>query len=57
MTRALAFDPHGWEDYVSWQTQDRKTLKGIILLIADVLREPFASQSAIKLCGLLRAGT
>ena len=42
MTRALAFDQNGWEDYVYWQTQDRKTLKRINLLIADVLREPFA---------------
>ncbi len=42
MTRALAFDPHGWEDYLYWQSQDRKTLRRINLLIADVLRDPFA---------------
>ena len=41
MTRALVFDPNGWEDYVSWQTQDRRTLKRINALIADVLRDPF----------------
>ncbi len=41
MTRTLAFDPNGWEDYVYWQTQDRKTLKRINQLIADVLRDPF----------------
>ncbi len=41
MKRSLAFDPHGWEDYVYWQTQDRKTLKRINQLIADVLRDPF----------------
>ena len=41
MTRALAFDPNGWEDYVYWQTQDRKTLKRINTLTADVLRDPF----------------
>ncbi|MDX2375204.1 Txe/YoeB family addiction module toxin [Microbacterium sp. LRZ72] len=41
MTRALSFDPHGWEDYVYWQTQDRKTLKRINQLIADILRDPF----------------
>ena len=41
MTRALAFDPNGWEDYVYWQTQDRKTLKRINIVIADVLRDPF----------------
>lgn len=37
----MAFDAHGWEDYVYWQTQDRKTLKRINQLIADVLRDPF----------------
>lgn len=42
MTRSLAFDPNGWEDYVHWQTQDRKTLKRINALIADALRDPFA---------------
>jgi toxin YoeB len=42
VSRTLAFDPHGWEDYVYWQTQDRKTLKRINLLITDVLRDPFA---------------
>lgn len=42
MSRAVAFDPNGWEDYVSWQTQDRKTLKRINLLITHALRDPFA---------------
>ena len=41
MTRALVFDPNGWEDYLYWQTQDRKTLKRINTLIAAVLRDPF----------------
>lgn len=41
MTRALVFDPNGWEDYVHWQTQDRKTLRRINALIADVLRDQF----------------
>lgn len=41
MTRTIAFDPNGWEDYVYWQTQDRKTLKRINQLIIDVLRDPF----------------
>lgn len=42
MTRAISFDPHGWEDYVYWQTQDRRTLKRVNQLIADVVRDPFA---------------
>lgn len=41
MTRRLAFDPHGWEDCTYWQGQDRKTLRRINQLIADVLRDPF----------------
>lgn len=31
-----------WDDYVYWQTQDRKTLKRINALISDALRTPFA---------------
>lgn len=32
----------GWEDYLYWQPQDRKTLKRINILIEDVLRDdPF----------------
>ncbi len=42
MSRKLVFDASGWEDYIYWQTQDRKTLKRINQLIADVLHDPFA---------------
>jgi toxin YoeB len=42
VTRTIAFDQNGWEDYVYWQTQDRKTLKRINQLITDSLRDPFA---------------
>ena len=41
MSRQLTFDASGWEDYVSWQEQDRKTLKRIKALLKDVLRDPF----------------
>ena len=37
----LVWTAAAWEDYVWWQGQDRKTLKRINLLIADVLRQPF----------------
>jgi toxin YoeB len=40
--RALAWTAEGWEDYLYWQTQDRKTLRRINLLITDILRDdPF----------------
>jgi len=41
VSRRLAFDQSGWQDYVWWQNQDRKTLKRINQLIADVQRDPF----------------
>jgi toxin YoeB len=30
-----------WEDYVYWQTNDRRILKRINVLIKDILRNPF----------------
>jgi toxin YoeB len=40
--RILAWTAEGWEDYLYWQTQDRKTLKRINTLIEDILRDdPF----------------
>lgn len=40
--RLLTWTVEAWEDYVYWQTQDRRTLKRINLLIADALRDdPF----------------
>ena len=30
-----------WNDYVSWQQEDKKTLKRINSLIRDTLRSPF----------------
>jgi toxin YoeB len=42
MTRLLSWHANGWQDYLYWQTQDRKTLRRINLLIADILRDdPF----------------
>lgn len=42
MTRQLAFDQDGWEDYTYWQSQDRKTLKRLNALISDIQRDPFS---------------
>lgn len=37
----MAFVPEAWQQYLYWQTQDKKTLKRINLLIKDILRSPF----------------
>lgn len=37
----LLFFPEGWEDYLYWQTQDKKTLRRINTLIKDIQRSPF----------------
>jgi len=34
----LVWDENAWEDYLWWQSQDRKILKRINLLIVDVTR-------------------
>ncbi|KTR88549.1 toxin RelK [Microbacterium testaceum] len=40
--RKLAWTAEGWDDYLYWQTQDRRTLRRINQLIADTLRDdPF----------------
>ena len=41
MARLLTFTSAAWDDYVYWQSQDKKTLKRINELIRDVIREPF----------------
>jgi len=39
--RLLSWTDEAWNSYVYWQTQDKKTLKRINNLIADVKRSPF----------------
>lgn len=41
MPERLVWTQAAWDDYVWWQTQDRKTLKRINLLIREALRDPF----------------
>ncbi|WP_336040650.1 Txe/YoeB family addiction module toxin [Acinetobacter calcoaceticus] len=41
MSRKISFTPSAWETYTFWQSQDKKTLKRINLLIKDCLRSPF----------------
>lgn len=37
----LLWSDEAWEDYLYWQTQDKKTLKRINLLIKDIQRNYF----------------
>ncbi len=37
----LSWTDAAWDDYLYWQTQDKKTLKRINNLINDVRRSPF----------------
>lgn len=34
----VVFDQNGWDDYLWWLAQDRKTLRRINALIADIAR-------------------
>lgn len=37
----LLWEDRAWEDYLYWQTQGKKTLKRINLIIKDIQRTPF----------------
>ena len=37
----LLWHENSWDDYMWWQSQDKKTLKRINLLIRDMQRSPF----------------
>lgn len=37
----LLWEESAWEDYISWQSQDKKTLKRINQIIKDIQRSPF----------------
>ena len=41
MRSKLVWTNAAWEDYVYWQSQDKKTLKRINLLIDAARRDPF----------------
>ena len=41
MSKPLTFLNEGWEDYLYWQTQDRKSLKRVNALLRDILRNEF----------------
>ena len=37
----IAFSQNSWEDYLSWQSEDKKILKKINSLIKDIQRTPY----------------
>lgn len=37
----ITFSKNAWEDYVSWQREDKKILRKINELIKDIQRTPF----------------
>lgn len=37
----LLWEDRAWEDYLYWQTQDKKTLKRINALLKDISRSPY----------------
>lgn len=46
MTKRLdvEFKGNGWEEYLYWQKQDKKTVKRINKLISDTIRHPFTGR-------------
>ena len=39
--KRIIFSQNSWEDYISWQSEDRKMLKKINELIKDIERTPY----------------
>ena len=44
----IGFSGNGWKDYQYWQTSDKKIIKRINLLIADITRNPLDSEGLGK---------
>jgi len=40
----IIFTKNSWEDYISWQSEDKKILRKINELIKDIQRTPFAGK-------------
>ncbi|MGN0466633.1 MAG: Txe/YoeB family addiction module toxin [Lachnospiraceae bacterium] len=41
---SIIFSENGWDDYLYWQVQDKKTLKKINALLKGIQREPFSGE-------------
>jgi toxin YoeB len=37
----ITFSQNSWDDYISWQSEDRKMLKKVNELIKDIQRTPY----------------
>ena len=37
----ILWDDDAWDDYLYWQTQDKKTLKRVNALVKDIERTPY----------------
>lgn len=37
----ISFDINGWQDYLYWQANDKKTLRRINKLITEIIRSPY----------------
>lgn len=40
----ITFAEDAWEEYLYWQTQDKKILKKINSLLRDIMRHPFEGE-------------
>ncbi|MDR0935605.1 MAG: Txe/YoeB family addiction module toxin [Oscillospiraceae bacterium] len=40
--KEMSFTTEAWQDYLYWQTQDKKTLKRINLLLKDISRDYYS---------------
>lgn len=38
----IIFSQNSWEDYISWQSEDKNILKKINVLIKDIQRTPYS---------------
>jgi toxin YoeB len=41
MNRPIAFQGRGWEDYLYWQNQDKRTMNQVNRLIRDIQRNGY----------------
>ena len=44
----VGFTDNGWDDYLYWQKTEKKILKRINLLLADIKRDPHSSEGLGK---------